>query len=509
MMKKFYKIVLVLAFAVPFLPAQNLKEPSDFFNSVFRGANRVNSFYTGGNPAYLHFDATDEMLSVKSVFTNEEGDYKRFIDPGTDRLYELSFTGKKSIDSVSVFKGSFGVQRSERKNWGLIYTKELDKWNPFLLGDSSTGNAYFNGIVMNAQYGAILFDNLLAGFNFNYSVDEGLKEIFPHPTSEHRDINIKFGLGYLLNKDLSVGAFLDIADNYEKIIYTTDQEGINRETFLLKYRGYGAPVLYSKKDETRDAYGNKYAGYFTFQAECGSALSAAAYFGGGIEHLSITDGSGRPVAEGYLKNTFYKGGLNLLYNLSANINAGLYYDFSFNNIWAKHPRYNVLIMENNYPSHIIKAGIDYALNNNIKIGAEAGIDYSKYDYKDYYSNLTWKSEPSIFILSIGADVKLTQMISAELYLGYNKCSANGSSLFFSADSINTKNIDNHKNDFLFYQTNYDHMKISFIPSCSLGSLALVKLYANYSLIKPEKANWPGSVKRENLDAILEFRLNVY
>lgn len=509
MMKKFYKIFIALVIASPFSAAQDLTEPADFFKTVFKDSRRVNSFYTGGNPAYLHSEASDEMLSVKSVYLNEEGDYKRFIDPGNNRLYELSFTGKKSIDSFSVFKGSFGVQRIERNSWDLIFTKDIDSWNPYLLADASSGDAHFNGIVMNAGYSAIIVNRFLAGFNFNYNVDEGLKDIFPHPTSSHRDINFKAGAGYLLNSAFSVGGFLEIADNYENIDYQTDQEGINRETILLKYRGYALPVFYTKKDESRHSYGNKYAGYLTFSAMCGSSFSAAAYFGGGIEHLSITDGDGRPTAEGYTKNNFYKGGINALYNVAESINTGLYYDFIINNVWAKHPSYNVLMMENNYPRHIVKAGVDYTLNAKLKFGFEAGTDISKIDYKDYYSSLFWKSDIVKLIINAGSTFNISRLLNAEVYLGYEKCTTSNNSFLVNADLDNENAINKRKDDILFYQSGYDRFRVSFIPSCSLGNLGIVKLYANYSLIKPDKADWPGSIKRETADAVLEFRLNVY
>lgn len=509
MMKNFYKILLAIFISGSVLQAQNLKEPADFFNTVFKGTDKINSYYTGRNPAFLNLEVSDEMLSVKSVFTNEEGDFKRFIDPGTNRLYELSFTGKKSIDSLQVFKGSFGIQKIERKNWDQVFTKKIGNWNPFLLADASSGDAHFNGIVMNAAYSAIVFDKFSAGFNFNYSVDQGLKEIFPHPTSEHRDINLRVGAGYLLNTDYTIGCVLEASDNNERIEYRTDQEGVTRETILLKYRGYGAPLLFLKKSEERNSYQNSYASYLTFSAKCSDKLSSAFYLGGGIDQTSLSDDDNSPQSEGYFKNSFLKGGVNALLNVIEELNLGLYYDFTLNNYWAKHPRYDVLMMENYLPEHIIKAGIDYMLNKNIKAGFEAGMDLTKIDYKDYYSSVFWKASPTTLMLKIGTEIKFSNVFNTKIYLGYDNCNVGSKSFSATIDSVFAGLIAFRKNDIQFYQDNYSRFKVSFIPTVNLGQLGIVRLYFNYDLIKPEKANWPENAKRETFDAVLEFKLNVY
>lgn len=508
-MKKVYNIVLFVLLISPLVKPQYLTEPSDFFGSIFKSKEKINSFYTGGNPAFLRYDLTDELLSIKTAYNNEQGDYRRFIDPETNRLYELSFTGKKSIDSQQVFKGSFGVQRMERKNWNRIFTKNLQDWNPYLIGDLSTGDAHFNGIVMNASYGALIYDRLLAGFNFNYSVDQGLKDVFPHPTSEHRDINIKFGAGYILNKDMTVGGYLDICDNSERIEYQADEEEVTRETILYKYRGYGLPVVYNKKDEDRNSFNNKYAGYVTFSARISNSISSALFIGGGMEHTSITDGDSKPQSEGYLKNTFYKGGADLLWNITDKINAGLDYNFIVNNIWAKHPDYDVLMMENSYPDHKIQAGVDYRVNKNVKAGFEAAVNISQIDYKDYYSSLFWKTQHLAYEIKVGGDFVFTENLTGCIYAGYEACNASDNKFTYNGDVETRPAVAFRTDDIKYYQSNYDRFNFSFIPCYSIGQLGLVKLYLTYSQIKPDEALWFVGAKKETIDAVLEFRLNVY
>jgi hypothetical protein len=238
------------------LNAQQIYSSDPFFKTIFESRKNINSYYVGDNPAYLRFENGDQLLSLQSSYFNNDGEFKRFIDPSAIRLYQVSASGKKAIDSAQVFKGSFAFQRLERKNWNWLVSKYYDDFDPFLFGDSTSGSAHYNGIVMNAQYGAGLFDQLLFGFNFNYSVDEGLKEVFPHPTSNHRDIDLSIGLGYLLNENFTIGASTKIYDYNEKIKYEEDQGAVSREVYLLKFRGFDFPFVNNKKTETRYSYRN-------------------------------------------------------------------------------------------------------------------------------------------------------------------------------------------------------------------------------------------------------------
>ena len=502
-------LIIIICFNSVLIFSQQLKEPTKVFNTIFLDKNEVNSFYIGGNPAYLKFDNSDELLSIQSTYTNETGDYKKYIDPETTRLYQLSFTGKKTLDSQQVFKGSFGIQKLERKKWDWFFTKYYDNWNPFLFGDSTSGNSHYNGIVMNAGYSAVLGGKYLIGANINYSVDEGLKEVTPHPTSKNRDIDFSFGGGYLLNDKISFGAYANIYDYQEIIDYEQDDFALYQETILLKYTSYNRPYVLPVKTGTRYSYQNGYSGYANMTAKPNEWISTAVYVGGGFEHSTLQDGSTVVYPAGYYENTFYKGGVNALFNITDKLNAGLYYDFKIDDMWARHPSFDVVIMQNNFPEHIIKAGVDYQFCKNIKAGVEAGIDIAKYDYKDYFSQITWSAKPKKTMLGVGSQVKYNDNFSFFISFNYSHQSSDDNSFLFSPENGGSAANIIRKNDILFYQTNYNQYAVSFTPAYQLKSLGLVKLNLNYSYIKPEKEFWANSAKRETFEANLEFRLNVY
>ena len=507
-MNKKYITFAVLLFSVSYNYGQQLKEPIDFFNTILQSRNEINSYYVGGNPAYLKYESSLEELYINSGYYNETGDFKKFTTPKTDRLYEISFSGKKSIDSQQVFRGSFGVQKVEYRDRDIMFSKNADSWNPFMMGDSVPGTSRFNGIIMKAEYGASLFNKYLLGVSFNYNVDDGLKKVFPHPVSDHRYIDARLGIGYLLNENLTFGGVACLSDHMEHIDYSTDQ-GYTTETILYKFRGYANPLLINKKEEARYSYDNNYSGYFTLSYKNNSMVSGALYFGGGIEQTSTKDDDNNPYSQGYFENTYYKGGVNAAVYPVSNLLIGLYYDFEINNMWARSPAYNVREMENSYPEHIVKIGAEYTASEKLHFGVEAGVDYADYDYKDYYSQIYWKARPVKTSIGAGAEYKICANFSALLTADYAHNSSSDNSYINNLQPGTSVNDLMRKNDILYYQSNYNQIAVSVVPSYYINSFGLIKLYVTYINNKPQNDIWPDGVKRETIDADLEFRLNVF
>lgn len=225
---------------------QEFYEPT-FFNTVFDANENNNSYFIGNNPAYLKFDNRDEKLYGNVTFLNDNGRFKKFLDPKTKRRYMASFSGKKAISEDQIFKGTFGFIRDEYIDWNWLSTKRYDSGSPFLLGDSTTGKTRFNGIFLNAEYAGKLYKNLSLGFSLTYFVDDGFKEVSPRPISAHRDIIFSAGLKYQLNRFNSIGLVLNSFDYNEEIKYQEDEGGVLNETTLIKFRGIDFPVIMKKK----------------------------------------------------------------------------------------------------------------------------------------------------------------------------------------------------------------------------------------------------------------------
>ncbi|MGE5401238.1 MAG: DUF6850 family outer membrane beta-barrel protein [Ignavibacteriales bacterium] len=487
--------------------AQQFYEPESMFRTIFEAGASVNSYSNGGNPAFLKWDHKGQLLSIQSSYSNSDGEFRRFLDPGTSRLYQLSAAGKKEIDSFQVFKGKFGFQRLERDKWSWLATKDYQNFNPFLFGDSTTGRTHYNGILMNAEYSAFLTERILAGFRINYAVDEGLKEVAPRPTTKHRDIDLTLGGGYLLGSSASIGAMVRIYDFNERINYKEDEGAVTKEILLIKFRGFDYPYVNKKKVEERQSYQNGLTGFATFSFELPAGISAAAYMGGGIEQFTVKDDALDPKSEGFWKNRLYEAGLQSSIAVSSRMKAGLYYCYKNNDMWARHSLYSVLFMENTSASHSVLAGAEYSLNSNVKVGVEAGVENFRMDYSDYYSDLSWSTKGNKYSVSAGAGIRWSRMMSTFISYGFsryrntdNRLNENEQTPYFT---------DYRIRDILFYQTDFTSHAADIILSLEPGSWGIINLDLLYGSRKAVNAVYFSGSGRNEFSSNLEFRVKVY
>ncbi|MGE5499529.1 MAG: DUF6850 family outer membrane beta-barrel protein, partial [Syntrophothermus sp.] len=503
MHKTLKQILLLSLLGTGSLQAQTLFTAEAPFKTIFGSRQTVNPYYTGSNPAFLNCEISDQLLSVQSAYKTESGDFRRFIDPEQTALFQMSASGKKSIDSLQLFKGSFGFQRIERNGWHWIQTRDYNTLNPFLLGDSTTGKTHYNGIVMKAEYGTMLFSKLLAGFSINYNVDESLKEVFPRPTGDYRDIDLRAGFGYLLNENYSAGISARIYDNLEKIKYLEDEGGISQEVFLLKFRGYDYPFVNKKKTENRSGFQN---GIFTYGdfAYSGSMMKLSAYFGGGIEQLSIKDDASRPANQGYWQNSPYEGALRAAITAANNISLGVAYRLRFDDMWAKHALGSVLLMENKMKHHEVKTGIEYSVTDKVTLGAEGGFISDEIKYTDYYSPLSWKMKGTAFTASLGAEIKWNEMLNTFISYGINSFSV-------SERSLQTGNEgpffgQSRAADILFMLAEYIRHSVNSVISIKPAEWGIININLAYSTADPASDSGFRGVKRDNFYSTVEFRI---
>ncbi|MCU7496207.1 MAG: hypothetical protein HF314_10805 [Ignavibacteria bacterium] len=490
------------------LSAQELYSPGQFFKTIFESGSNVNSYYIGGNPAFLKWENEnkEQLLSIQSSYQNEDGAFHKFIEPATNRLYQVMATGRKDIDSSQVFKGSFGFERQERRNWSWLVTKNYSIMNPFLFGDSTTGNTHYNGIIMNAQYGAEVWKGLLAGFEVNYAVDQGLKEVAPRPTSDHRDIMFKLGLGYRVTDNLSIGAVGKFYDYNEEISYKEDEGAVAKEILLLKFKGYDFPFTNKKKTEERFSYQNGAFGYFTVSYKT-PGFSVAAYAGGGLEQLTIKEDALDPRRQGYWKNSTVEAALQSSIDLSKDLKLGLYYEFKNEDMWARHPEYEVLMMENSSPSHLVASGLQYVLSPAATLGLEAGASRQSYDYKDYYSALSWATKGVEAFASAGVNMRWSRLFSTFISYRFSNFAADDSKLTVSEPSAYF--TDYRLKDIAFYQTDFRQQTGNFWLRVEPGTWGLISLKISYSNKKAMDDVVFSSLKRDDFTSCLELRLKVY
>lgn len=506
MNKKIKQIFIAALLGTSAMNAQTLFNADAPFKTIFGSRQTVNPYYTSSNPAFLNRDISDQLLSVKSAYKTETGDFRRFIDPHQTALYQISASGKKNIDSLQLFKGSFGFQRIERNGWNWLQTRDYNTYNPFLIGDSTVGKTHYNGIVMNAEYGTEILKGFLAGFSINYNVDESLKEVFPRPTGDHRDIDLRAGFGYLLNENYSAGISVRIYDNLEKIIYAEDESGVSQEVYLLKFRGYDYPFVNRKKTENRAGYQNGFFSYGDF-AYSSSMMKLSACFGGGKEQLTVKDDASRPTNQGYWQNSPYEGALRAAINASDKITLGLAYRLRIDDMWAKHASGPVLMMENKMKHHEVETGIEYSASEKLILGAEGGFIADEIKYTDYYSPLSWKMKGIAFAASLGADIIWNDKLSTFISYGINDYSVSdrwlqtgGEGPFFSRFRAA---------DILFMLSEYTRHSVNSVISIKPAEWGIININLAYSTADPASDSGFSGMKRDNFYSTIEFRIKAY
>ncbi len=207
-MKNYFLTAVVIVLCLGEVKAQNFIFDLNDLSS--KPLSTFQIYDESQNPALLNLDQDDERLKISSFYNSNQNKIKRAFIPTAEDFVQIQFSGKKKIGDNQIFKGIFAFNKLRRKNWDWIFTKDFRSGNPFLLGDSSSGNSNFNGIYFDANYLNQLSERLTIGAGLEYFVDEGLKQVSPKPTSQHRDILFKIGSSFVILKDLRAGILVQI-----------------------------------------------------------------------------------------------------------------------------------------------------------------------------------------------------------------------------------------------------------------------------------------------------------
>lgn len=494
-------------FSVNYLFGQNFKEFDTGFISMFKNKSEFTSYYFGGNPALLDFSDEEEVLSLKNNIQMGQGKFKRFIQPESEGLYQLLVSGKKSIDDNQKFRGSFGFQQEQRNNWDWFYTRDYQSGNPFLIGDSTTGDSRINGIAMNAGYAIKLSKKFSAGITLEYQVDEMLKEVSPKPTSVHRDIFSRVGFNYASDNSLNIGIVADVYDKNERIAYREDEGSITKETIIFKFKGYDYPNVFRKKTETRYSYVNGYAVGLTSSYNLNEEIISMGYFATGFDKTNIKDDETSPMAEGFWKNNYTNLGLQLAYQSPYYFNVGLTYLYRGEDGWGQYSPYNVLYYERAFASHSLVLGIDYLLEKDVTAGIEGGVELTSLKENDHYSAIYTDSKARTLFGKLGVLINWSSYLFTLVSYGYSNNSipnytylTEGNSYYYTAFRYY---------DLLYYLTGSFKHEFSISSNINAGSWGNFLIHLSYSSQKPFVNSVFGNVSKTRFNSTVEYRAKVF
>lgn len=477
---------------------------STYFN--FPHNKDINNYYFSKNPAFLSFDSIDEVLSIKTEIDKINKTFKRFIEPEIDENYRVSASGKKSINSKQFFKGSFSFVRLNRKNWDWAFVRDYNS-NRFIIGDSTTGNSRYNGILLSSEYSNNISESFLIGAGIDYFVDEGLKQISPRPTSENRMILLSFGFGFTGIEDLSLGLTFAYKDNMEKIRYSEDQSAITKETIILKFKGFDFPNVFRKKTETRYSYINDYSSKFNLSYQFSDKLTVYGLGKTGQGSSVVKDDAINPQSEGFQEVNYLTAELLTQYKFSDNNDIGFYMKNYSEDIWGKSPKFGILLFEESFKNLHLGIASENGIFNKSKLSLECEIDISQNRIDDYYSNVFAEVNGKLLFASVGISHRFTDAIFSGLSFGYGGYRVNNKNFVFKDNSDYFMKY--RIGDISYLLTDYNTYKAKmFFKIDNIFTGEIIGVVDYQKIVPDSKSDFSGKT-RDLFSGSIEYRVKVY
>lgn len=239
-------VFLFLIIIPGLLPGQNSTSLLPFDMILLQIENRNNLHSFSGNPAWLGEKRHPWDFRSRTISHSRWGDYRLPFSPESKQEYLLFLEGYKQLKKNQHVAGSFNFWRRNRKNVMWADTEAPYSGNPFLLADHSTGNFDLNGIFWQAEYQVDL-GKWRAGANLYYRVDQDRKQVYPKPELRHRDVAVKWGVGFVPDDRFVNGFSFAYFNRQEQVKirrYNLDQD---LTPTLYKFRGFDFPIIVSGK----------------------------------------------------------------------------------------------------------------------------------------------------------------------------------------------------------------------------------------------------------------------
>lgn len=503
-MKNYFLIAIVITSLLCKVNAQNFIFDLNDLSS--KPLSSIQIYDESKNPALLNFDTDDERLNISSFYNSSKNRIKRTFVPTEENFIQIQFSGKKKIDNNQIFKGIFAFNKLIRKNWDWVFTKDFRSGNPFLLGDSSSGNSTFNGIYFDANYFNNLSERFSIGAGLEYFVDEGLKQVSPKPTSQHRDILFRIGSSYDFSNYLIAGILIQLEDKKEEISYREDEGAVYKEITLLKFRGVDLPISIKKKTENRIAFLN---GFSIASDLIYSPLKSFKVFANvrkGIEQILQKEEITNPQNQGYFQNDYLRAKLNSQLKLSETLSSSIGIEYFNSSSWSRHPNFFSVVSDNDQTFISVKGTLNYQLSSKLSFGLGTGLGQLRMKLNDYYSNVLFDLSSNLFMLLNEFDFKFTEIVGLKTFLIFENYKPRKAELWFfnpSAYFINffSKDFEYFSTEFFKYE-----LGLSTILNTIFGEFDFDLFYIYY-----EPRNSSPKLKNYNSDlrTILSYRVKVY
>ncbi len=377
----------------------------------------LNLYDYGKNPAWLVKDETITWLKIMPSVSNNTGDYRRKYDFEEQQVYDLTFTGVKTLGTKGTFLGSASYGFDNREN--VYRTLKYDTYDgeASYMVDTTKGDFIYNGPKVGFEYSLELFPDFLFGVSADYKLLDGLKKVYSNAKTIYREVDGKIGIGYIISNDILIGLNFEMFDTQETIepknLEALDVEiySYRGETFYLQQTGSSVQEKIRKKGIrfTPQLYISPLNNFEIAIQSSYSAHNSMVYIG---------KGTLKEFEDCYSDFNDIAFGLKAKYKPIPNLTAGLSMNYTERDNWSKNSSVNLLSWEWNVKQADAGLGVTYQFKEpKLLLGVEYLIGNDKADsskYIDYrFSNLTSTNH----FVKTGLEFLVSEMLT--LRAGYN------------------------------------------------------------------------------------------
>ena len=457
-------IIVILFFTIP-VYSQWINEDVLSNSRLLDYKNfEYSNFELSKNPAWLSIEEINDNIRINSFYSVKNNDLRKKYSAGQVNLFNVTGSTIKKLKSLGVFYGRFDYLRETREDTYQILTRRYNTGNPFHLRDNTSGDFKYSGPGMSLMYSAKLLNSLTIGLQADYSVVDGLKQVYSFAESVSRDIKLKGGALLKLTDNLRVAAYYEFNSYHEKLEIS---DVFLRSVEVFRHRGdkFFIKSLGMTEKEKIENDENVFSVFSDLAlSENFNIKLKAKYFTGNTKILipasySIENEDGKEV--------YKAGAINFLAgcNIKENIKVDLGYNLYTKNSKSQNSVNNYLLWNWSFIEHNfgLRVFFDDLIKHSIA-GFEFGNSITIADSSKYIDNVYTKEDSYNIHSGVFGQYEINDNLSIRFSYKYT---------FIDKDHFfGCSNVNSHKT---FLEVDYRHSsKMIFSPYLSFESYSAEK-----------------------------------
>ena len=344
----------------------------------------MNLYRISFNPAVYKISYHEDIVYYSAKSFDKINFFRRVYDPKRQKDYQLYFYTHKILDKKSTLAAAVQYNRSDQYDVYRSLEKNFYE-NYFSYIDTTKGNVKYDGPQLWFLYNYSLSNNFLLGFEIDYGIERGLKDVYTKCETVIRNLDLKIGAAFnSKNGNIISGVFARFF-SYEGQ-YNAVKE--LQDAFVRTYFGYHVfrdenPRSLNRKNDHKEGYefGAQLARKNIFIDGLGIHLSGSY----GARYTNITVGStSLPGDRGYWIRDGFRIFGNVFYQpVSSNLMFQFFYEYKDFSDWARAGEYNVVTIENDETVHRLGSVLYMPLMNKVGVSTGFEMENIQSDYHEY------------------------------------------------------------------------------------------------------------------------------